>query len=140
MLKPRVPPTMRAQISAQITLSLSDDTYWRAETYAASAERDLSEIIAAALATSLPSVEVIDGLRAMTKLPDAEVVALTELTMDPEADRRLSELPDRQQAGQLSEMERAELAALMRDYEICLLGGRKESGSRTPWAALSLSQ
>jgi hypothetical protein len=108
-------------MSTQITLSLPDDTYKRAETYAAYAERDLSEIIAAALATSLPSAEVIEELRAISTLADDEIVALTELRMEPEVDRRLSELLDRQQAGQISELERAELAALMRDYEIGLL-------------------
>ncbi|MGH9824106.1 MAG: hypothetical protein ACREDR_12735 [Blastocatellia bacterium] len=108
-------------MSTQITVNLPDDTYKRAETYAAYAERDLSEIIAAALATSLPSLEVIDELRAISKLPDDEIVTLTELRMEPGADRRLSGLLDRQQAGQLTELERAELGSLMRDYEIGLL-------------------
>jgi hypothetical protein len=107
-------------MSTQITVSLPDDTHKRAETYSAYAGRDLSEIIAAALATSLPSLEVIDELRAISKLPDEEIVALTELRMEPEADRRLSAVLDRQQAGELTELERAELAALMRDYEIGL--------------------
>jgi hypothetical protein len=108
-------------MSTQITVSLPDDTFKRAETYAAYAQRDLSEIIAAALATSLPSLEVIDELRAISKLPDEEVVSLTELRMEREADLRLSTLLDRQQSGELTELEREELAALMRDYEIGLL-------------------
>jgi hypothetical protein len=108
-------------MSTQITVSLPDDTYKRVQTYAAYAERDLSEIIAAALATSLPSLEVIDELRAISKLPDEEIVSLTELRMEPDADLRLSALLDRQQAGELTELERAELAALMRDYDISLL-------------------
>lgn len=108
-------------MSTQITVSLPDDTFKRAETYAAYAQRDLSEIIAAALASSLPSVEVIDELRSISKLRDAEIVALTELRMEPEADHRLSALLEQQQAGRLSERESAELAALMREYEIDLL-------------------
>jgi hypothetical protein len=108
-------------MSTQITVSLPDDTYKRAEKYAAYAGRELSEVIAAALATSLPSIEVIDELRAISSLPDEQVIGLTDLRMEPEADRRLSALLDRQQAGRLTELERAELAALMRDYEIGLL-------------------
>jgi hypothetical protein len=108
-------------MSTRITLTLPDDTYKRAQTYAAYAERDVSEVIAAALATSLPSAEVIEELRAISTLADDEIVALTELRMEPEADHRLSGLLDRQQAGQMGELERAELAALMREYEIGLL-------------------
>ena len=105
-------------MSTLITINLPDDTYKRAETYAADARRDVSESIAAALATSLPSVEVIDELRAISKLPDEEIVSLTELRMEQKADRRLSNLLGRQQTGGLTELERAELAALMQDYEI----------------------
>jgi hypothetical protein len=60
-------------------------------------------------------------LRAISNLTDEEIVAFAELRMEPEVDHRLSELLDRQQAGQMRELERAELAALMRDYEIGLL-------------------
>lgn len=57
----------------------------------------------------------------ISKLPDHEVLTLTELRMEPEADRRLSKLLERQQAGDLGDLERAELAALMRSYEMGLL-------------------
>src|SRR5690348_5275107 len=103
-------------VSTQITVNLPDDTYKRIKTYAAYAQRDLSEIITAALSTSLPSLAVIDELRAISNLPDADIVALTELRMEPEADHRLSALLRRQQAGKLTELERAKLAALMRNY------------------------
>ena len=108
-------------MSTHITLDLPDDTYRRATQYAAYAKLDLSEIIAAALASTLPSMDVIHQLRGIAKLSDRELVALTELRMEPEADRRLSDLLDQQQAGELSDLERAELAALMRTYEVGLL-------------------
>ncbi|HSO73424.1 MAG TPA: hypothetical protein VLU47_01180 [Blastocatellia bacterium] len=41
--------------------------------------------------------------------------------MDPEADHRLSALLQEQQAGTLSDLEGAELAALMKGYELGLL-------------------
>ncbi len=104
-----------------MTLNLPDDTFERAAKHAAYAHRDVPEIIAAALASSLPSMEAIDQLRTISKLPDQEILALTELQMESETDRRLSELLDRQQAGEVTDLERAELAALMRAYEMGLL-------------------
>jgi len=104
-----------------VILNLPDETYQRATQYAAYANRDVSEIIVAAIASTLPSLEAIAQLRTIAKLTDREVLALTELRMEPEADRRLSELLDCQQAGELSDLERAELAALMRTYEMGLL-------------------
>jgi hypothetical protein len=108
-------------MSTQVTVTLTDDAYERASRYAAYANRDLSEIIAAALASSLPSIDAIDELQGISKLPDRAVLALTKLRMEPEADRRLSELLEQQQRGDLGDLERAELAALMRNYEIGLL-------------------
>ena len=108
-------------MSTQVILNLPDETYQRATQYAAYANREVSEIMVAALASTLPSREAIEQLRAIAKLTDREVLALTELRMEPEADRRLSELLDCQQAGELSDLERAELAALMRTYEMGLL-------------------
>ncbi|HXU39012.1 MAG TPA: DUF6364 family protein [Blastocatellia bacterium] len=108
-------------MGTQVTLNLPDDTFERAAKYAAYAHRDVSEIIAAALASSLPSMDAIDQLRAISKLPNEEIVALTELRMENETDRRLSELLEHQQAAELTDLERAELAALMRAYEMGLL-------------------
>jgi hypothetical protein len=108
-------------MSTQVTVTLPDDAYERASRFAAYANRDISEIIAATLASSLPSIEAIDELRAITKLPDLEILALTKLRMAPEADLRLSELLEEQQAGTLSDLERAELASLMKGYQLGLL-------------------
>jgi hypothetical protein len=108
-------------MSTQVTVNLSDDAYERASTFAAYANRDLSEIIAAALSSSLPSLEAIEELKGISKLPDCEILALAEMRMEPDADRRLSELLKQQQDGTLSDLERAELAALMKSYELGLL-------------------
>jgi hypothetical protein len=108
-------------MSTQVVLNLPDETYERAAQYAAYAKREVAEIIAAALASTLPSRDAINQLRSITKLPDSDVLALTKLRMEPQADRRLSELLDRKQAGELTDVEQAELAALMRNYEMGLL-------------------
>lgn len=108
-------------MNTQVVLNLPEDTYRRAAQFAAYARRDLSEVIASTLATALPSSEAINQLNGIAKLPDREVLALTKLRMEPAADRRLSELLDRQQAGALNDRDCAELAALMRIYELGLL-------------------
>lgn len=108
-------------MDTQVILNLPEDTYRRAAQFAAYARRDLTEMLTATLATALPSSEAINQLNGIAKLPDREVLALTKLRMEPKADRRLSELLDRQQAGELDDRDSAELAALMRIYEINLL-------------------
>jgi len=60
-------------------------------------------------------------MNSISNLPDREILALTELRMEPKADRRLSKLLEQQQAGSLSDLERAELASLIRSYEMGLL-------------------
>ncbi|HMV48985.1 MAG TPA: hypothetical protein PLD20_34475 [Blastocatellia bacterium] len=108
-------------MDTQVVLNLPEDTYQRAAQFAAYSRRDLTEVIASTLATALPSSNVINQIIEIAKLPDREVLALTKLRMEPAADRRLSALLDRQQAGELDERTRAELAGLMRIYEINLL-------------------
>ena len=58
---------------------------------------------------------------AVTSLSDEEVVALTELQMLPEQDRRLSTLLQKQQERTLSAPEQAELILLMQVYQEGLL-------------------
>jgi hypothetical protein len=108
-------------MNTQVVLNLPEDTYKRAAQFAAYSRRALTEVLASTLANALPSSEVINQLKGIAKLPDRKVLALTKLRMEPAADRRLSELLDRQQAGELDERKGAELAALMRIYEISLL-------------------
>jgi hypothetical protein len=108
-------------MSTKIVLKLPDDVYERAAQFAAYANRDLAEIITATLASSLPSTTTINQLRSIRKLSDQEVLALTDLRLEPKVDRRLSELLERQQAGTLTDIEQAELAALMHVYEMGLL-------------------
>jgi len=108
-------------MSTQLTLSLPDEVLQRARKYAEYTKRDIKEIITTTLASTLPSLDTIEQLRTIAKLPDSEVLALTKSRMDKKADRCLSKLLDRQQAGKLNDPEQAELAALMRLYEMGLL-------------------
>ncbi len=108
-------------MSTQLTLNLPDEVVQRAMQYAEYAKRDVKELLTATLASTLPSLDTIEQLREIAKLPDRKVLALTKSRMQPKADRRLSKLLDRQQAGKLNDLERAELTALMRSYEMGLL-------------------
>ena len=108
-------------MNTQLTLDLPREVAERAAQYAEYAKRDVTEIVTAALASTLPSLDTLRQLRAVAKLSDCKVLALTKARMKPDADHRLSKLLDRQQAGKLNDLERAELAALMRAYETGLL-------------------
>lgn len=109
-------------MSTQITITLPDEVYQRAERFARLANRDVASVLADTIQLSIPSVRanVLD-LEPISDLSDEQILALTELQMEPEQDTRLSELLDRQQAGLLAEDERLELQALMQIYQEGLL-------------------
>jgi hypothetical protein len=109
-------------MSTQITITLPDEIYQRAELFARLANRDVASVLADTIQLSMPSVRanVID-LVPIADISDEQVLALTELQMEPDQDTRLSELLDRQQAGLLIEDERLELQALMQIYQEGLL-------------------
>jgi hypothetical protein len=60
-------------------------------------------------------------VRPMSILSDEQVLELTELQMEPNQDKRLSVLLDRQQAGLVVGEERSELDELMQVYREGLL-------------------
>ncbi len=69
----------------------------------------------------------------MVALSDDDVLALADLQLEHEADRRLSALLESQQAGTLSSAERSELLTLMQLYQDGLLrkaGALKEAVRR----------
>ncbi len=109
-------------MSTQITITLPDEIYQRAELFARLANRDVASVLADAIQLSMPLVRTnILDLEPISDLSDEQIFALTELQMEPDQDARLSELLDRQQAGLLAEDERLELQALMQIYQEGLL-------------------
>ena len=105
-----------------ITINLPDDVYRRAERFARLANRDLPSVLADTLTQSLPPISVdIDVLPLISDLSDEQVMALTQLEMEPFQDARLSELLDKQQAGTLTSEEPQELDNLMQIYREGLL-------------------
>ncbi|MFO5527800.1 MAG: hypothetical protein ACLBM1_08225 [Cuspidothrix sp.] len=109
-------------MSNQITITLPDDVYQKAEHFARLVNRDLASILVDTIQFSIPPISLeATTLEPVSALSDQAVLELTELQMKPEEDRHLSELLDRQQAGILTESEHPELQALMQIYQEGLL-------------------
>ncbi len=105
-----------------VTINLPDDVYRRAERFAHLANRDLPSVLADTLTHSLPTISAeINTLPSISELSDRQVIALTQLEMEPAQDARLSELLDKQQSGTLNPKEPQELDTLMQSYREGLL-------------------
>lgn len=115
-------------MSTEITITLPDEVYQRAERFARLANRDISSISADTIQLSIPPVSrnVLD-LEPVANLSDDQVLALTELQMEPDQDARLTKLLDRQQSGLLTEGDRLELQTLMQIYS----GGATAKSNRS---------
>jgi hypothetical protein len=101
-------------MSTQITITLPDEAYQCAERFARLANRDFASVLADTIQLSIPSVRSdVLNLEPISDLADEQILALTELKMEPDQDVRLSELLDCQQTGLLAEDERLELQALL---------------------------
>jgi pyruvate-formate lyase len=109
-------------MSTQITITLPDEVYQRAERFARLANRDIASVLADTIQLSIPAISPeAAALEPISTLSDEQVIALTQLQMEPEQDARLSDLLDRQHSGILTETERKELQTLMQIYQEGLL-------------------
>ena len=109
-------------MTTQVTITLPDDIYRKAERFARLANCDISTVFANTIEQSIPSLRPeTETLPLIADLDDEEVLAIAHLQMSPEEDCRLSELLDRQQSGQLTKTERPELNTLMQVYQEGLL-------------------
>jgi hypothetical protein len=103
-------------MSTQVTVTLPDKVYRRAERLAQLSGKDIEDVIAEQLVTTLPPLGSEMDARAVETLPDQEVVLLSESMMDEFHSARLSVLLDKNQNAALSASERAELELLMDVY------------------------
>jgi hypothetical protein len=109
-------------MSIPVTVNLSDEVYQRAKRFALISNRDLSSVIADTVANSFPLTGVdSDLISPVVDLTDEQVMALTQLEMEPLQDAKLSNLLDKQQAGNLESREPEELESLMQIYREGLL-------------------
>jgi hypothetical protein len=109
-------------MSAQVTITLSEDVLRRAELLAQRMGRPVADLLAESIELSLrPLGAPLNGDRPINAWSDEEVLAAADAMMAEADDRRLSELLDRQQADLLTGAERAELMGLMQVYQEGLL-------------------
>ena len=108
-------------MATRVTLSLPDDLYRRAEGVARLTSRDVADVLADAIALSLPAFSDHPARARPEDLTDEDILKLVDDQLEPSQDRRLSELLGKQQDGILAPEERAELAALMEVYQERLL-------------------
>jgi len=102
----------------EITLTLPDELYERAERWATITRRDLPEALTDALAIALTPVYTTPWPKEqISSLSDEEVLTLCEAQMKPAQGQRLNKLLEKQREGTLTESECPELLALMQIYE-----------------------
>jgi len=109
-------------MSTRVTITLPDEVYRRAESLAQVTSREVADVLADTLALWLSASDPQGPTgMAVASLSDQELLAVTELELPPDHDRRFSELLDVQQATELQPAERAELLAFMQIYQQGLL-------------------
>jgi predicted transcriptional regulator len=112
-------------MSMQVTVTLPDDTYRRAEYLARLTGRDIADVLAETIHLSLQPLGVQHAVdQPVAGLSDADVLAAADSAMDPAQEGRFSDLLEARhalQAGHLTQEDRAALLALMQVYQEGLL-------------------
>ena len=103
--------------SVQVTISLPEDVYHRAQRFSQLINRDLASVLADTVGSSLPPLsEPVEALLPIAEMSDQAVLDLAGSTLSAQQDQRLSELLAKQREGELVADEPQELAALMQLY------------------------
>jgi hypothetical protein len=109
-------------MAVQVMITLSDDVYQDTERLARITGRQVADVVAGIVESSVSSENALTTRPdAIVALSDSDLLALANLQMEPEQDRRLSELLYEQQARDLTDAEVQELQALMDFYQVGLL-------------------
>ncbi len=119
-------------MNTQIVLNLPDELYKKAEHFAQLTNRNIADVLTQVIALSLSPIasqyagaesleNTSSASQSVTSLSDEEVMDISELQMEPEQDKRLSELLYNQQSGTLINAEHFELMSLMQVYQEKLL-------------------
>lgn len=106
-------------MSAEVTLTLTDTVFERAQLWAQHSGRPVDEFLAAALELSLSPLG--EAPKRAELWSDDEVLSGCEAKMGEVDDLRLSELLERQRESHLAESDAAELRRLMFIYQEGLL-------------------
>lgn len=103
--------------SIQVTISLPEEIYHRAQRFSRLINRDLASVLADTVGSSLPPLsDQVETLPAIADLSDQAVLDLAESMLSTQQDQRLSELLEKQREGELAGDDPQELEALMQVY------------------------
>lgn len=113
-------------MSAEVTLTLPDGLFERAQLWAEQSKRPVADFLMEAIEASLEPLGCVP--RSVTEWTDGEVLSAADTHLSPEDDQRLSDLLGCQRERGLSSSEVAELSRLMLAYQEGLI--RKALGLR----------
>jgi hypothetical protein len=99
-----------------VTVTLPDDVYEGIERLAENSGRDVNDVLANTLTISLSLLLEQPNAQAVETLSDAEILALTNSKMDEALSQRMSQLLQKNQNGELDEIEQHELSLFMYVY------------------------
>ncbi len=103
--------------SIQVTISLPEEVYQRAQRFSRLINRDLASVLADTVGSSLPPLsDQVETLPAIAELSDQAILDLAESMLSTQQDQRLSELLEKQREGELVGNDPQELEALMQVY------------------------
>lgn len=103
--------------SIQVTISLPEEVYQRAQRFSRLINRDLASVLADTVGSSLPPLsDQVETLPAISELSDQAILDLAESMLSTQQDQRLSELLQKQREGELVGDDSQELEALMQVY------------------------
>lgn len=105
-------------MTTQITLTLSDEIYKRAEHFAHLTGQAVEEVIAARVGDTLPPLVSELDSRPVETLLDDEVISLAESMMDERLSDRMSALSQKQREDVLTSEEQIELRMLFEIYNV----------------------
>lgn len=103
-------------MNTQVSLNLPDEIYRQVEMLAHQSCRPIADILIETL-----EIILLPNTKPISSLSDAEIIALSQLRLQPIQEKRLSELLDHQQSGTITEIEKTELQAIIHIYEDRLL-------------------
>jgi len=108
-------------VSIQMMITVPEKTLQLAQSVSDLTGIPVEQIISNLLDESLPLIPPPDPSRPVVGLPDSDLMALSNITMQPEANKRHLELLGQLGEGVISESGRIELQRLQQVYEIALL-------------------
>lgn len=109
----------------EVTISLPEKVFANVKNFASKTHRRIDEVIVEKIEREF-SVDTEELERPLANCSDEEALALANMKMSEAENRRMSELSDKQREETISPLERNELDALFRVYQVGNL--RKSQG------------